>query len=312
MSPDRRAPLPSETFYLLRCRACRVVYLKNPPPDIGRHYDSGYYAYQEPCEAHLSRSSWIYARSLAYPKAARHEISRPRSVLATVRYAVSRPRYEEELHFPPYRPGGRLLDVGCGSGSYLDLAKMLGWETYGVEVSPVAASRALARNHRVHTGQLLDAAFPDGFFHHIQFWHSLEHVSDPLGTLNRAHSVLADDGTLTIGVPNIDSLGARLFGNNWFHLDPPRHLFGFGRSSLPGLLIRAGFRICHMRTYSIPRDWVCSLHYCTTPQSQPVSARTSTRWETTILEPFCFALKLAGVGDLLYVTADRLDGIATK
>jgi hypothetical protein len=81
-------------------------------------------------------------------------------------------------------------------------------------------------------------------------WHVLEHLTDPLAAIQRARTLLTDDGRLLISVPNLASLQARLFGPDWLHLDLPRHLFHFTPRSLERLLERSGFRVERIDTFA--------------------------------------------------------------
>ena len=75
----------------------------------------------------------------------------------------------------------------------------------------------------------------------VNVWHVLEHVRRPRETLARIHDLLAPGGVLVLAAPNGNSWQARCFGTHWFHHDPPRHLFQFGRASLLRLLAVTGF-----------------------------------------------------------------------
>jgi SAM-dependent methyltransferase len=303
--PDRAQPIPGELFRLAQCRACGLVFLANPPADLGRYYSADYYAYAPHSNVSLSRSASMYARRLRYPEAFMPSIPPARRVLASLKYHLQSRRYEEDLHLPPYRVAGKLLDVGCGSGNYLNLVKALGWSTYGVEISPDAVEVAARAGHEVHTGDLTTAPFPTRSFDCILFWHSLEHVRDPLGVLRRARDLLRDDGCVVIGVPNIESTCARLFRHHWFNLDPPRHLFGFDSRTLRMLLDRAGLRVRTLRTFSRTHDWTYSYLYSRTALDRSVRLREPSSIQKLLLNPWCLMLSLAGRGDQLYAVAAK-------
>jgi SAM-dependent methyltransferase len=83
----------------------------------------------------------------------------------------------------------------------------------------------------------------DGPFDAITMWHVLEHLPEPLAALERAAELLAPGGRLVVSVPNNDSWQARLGGDDWLHLDIPRHIYHFTPGSLSQLVERAGFRV---------------------------------------------------------------------
>jgi len=146
-------------------------------------------------------------------------------------------------HFPfaffPTKPGGRLLDVGCGTGIYLDAFRRLGWDVCGVEISAEAAERA--RTHlglNIITGELEDARLPDEHFDIITLIHVVEHLPDPVRTLTEVCRILKKGGLALLALPNVRSLTRYLFGSYWFPLDVPRHLQSFSPRTLRRLVAR--------------------------------------------------------------------------
>jgi 2-polyprenyl-3-methyl-5-hydroxy-6-metoxy-1,4-benzoquinol methylase len=96
----------------------------------------------------------------------------------------------------------------------------------------------------------------------VVLWHVLEHVPDPLATLERARQILRPGGLLVIAVPNFESLQARFSGRHWFHLDVPRHYHHFGLSILKRMLREAGFTISDVSHLSLeynPYGWIQSI-----------------------------------------------------
>jgi 2-polyprenyl-3-methyl-5-hydroxy-6-metoxy-1,4-benzoquinol methylase len=158
-------------------------------------------------------------------------------------------------------PPGPVLDVGCGRGMMLSYLRELGFEPHGVELSDEAAWHARTRlGLPVEVGNFLDAYQP-GQFQAIVFWHSLEHMRDPAAALRHAHALLKRGGLLVVAVPNSDSLQARLFGANWFHLDVPRHYHHLGGQSLRTMLGKLGFRVVQEDHFSLeqnPYGWLQS------------------------------------------------------
>jgi 2-polyprenyl-3-methyl-5-hydroxy-6-metoxy-1,4-benzoquinol methylase len=142
----------------------------------------------------------------------------------------------------------RMLDVGCGTGHILKRLSARGWETFGIDLSPiaVASARRAVPSARIETATL--ATFhPDHKFALISMQHVLEHLPDPVDALRRCHELLEPGGRLWVGVPNVDSFEARLFGRRWVGLDIPRHLTHFSQSTLVQLLDRCGFKTIRIR-----------------------------------------------------------------
>src|SRR5262249_56551348 len=143
----------------------------------------------------------------------------------------------------PVQGAGRLLDFGCGSGSYLERMHRQGWQVTGVDVSAAAVQRVRTELHLpALVGSLPHPELRRATFDVITMWHSLEHVHAPLEVLRQAHRLLVPGGRLVVAVPNIDSLPFRWFGPAWFGLDLPRHLTHFAPWTLQLMLERAGFQ----------------------------------------------------------------------
>ena len=141
--------------------------------------------------------------------------------------------------------GGRILDVGCGSGYFLRALKEDKWERFGVEIGLEAA--AAARKHlgdsNVVEGSLTDSRFDNESFDAITFWSSLEHMNHPSRALAEAQRILKPTGKLVIQVPNAASYQSKLFKGSWFSLDAPRHRYHFSVAVLRRFLKDHGFAI---------------------------------------------------------------------
>jgi len=127
--------------------------------------------------------------------------------------------------------GRRLLDIGCGEGTFLLAAKAEGWSVMGTETNPAAARRAGLEVHE----ELADARALAPF-DCITFWHSLEHIPDPRAILREARGMLSPSGVLIVAVPDAGGLQASLFKENWLHLEVPRHACHYTIDSLLSLM----------------------------------------------------------------------------
>lgn len=141
------------------------------------------------------------------------------------------------------RKPGRLLDVGCSLGYFVEAAMRRGWDARGVEISSYAAAEARKMGLDVCTGVLQDALFADGSFDCVTMWDVLEHVTDPVEHMIEIRRVLADDGLVVIGTPDLGHVLFQFKRDNWRHLKPAEHIFYFQRRSICRLLDRAGFKM---------------------------------------------------------------------
>lgn len=232
---DRLHGFPGE-YDILLCKSCHVVYLSPRPSaeSIPELYPPKYGAYQ----TQVSVDRW-QGRIL-------HRVKR------IIKYVVILPyrlRFGDEK--PTFLPFGsrKLLDIGCGTGEYLVEMKRLGWQVYGCDPNKFAIDRAKqnVNSSNLYHGTLHETCFDDNFFDAITLWHTLEHIPDPLVTLQEANRLMKSSGKLWVGVPNIDSWEARMFKERWRGLDVPRHLFCFSITSLNMMLRSAGFRVLEVR-----------------------------------------------------------------
>ena len=144
-------------------------------------------------------------------------------------------------------PKGRVLDVGCGRGLFLSLLRARGYRVRGTELSSLTASNAIP-GVPIDLGDLRVGQYPEDHFDLVSIWHVLEHLRSPDETLAACFRSLRPGGSLLVAVPNYASVQARLGGEDWFHLDLPRHLFQFSEGTLRSLLCQSGFVIDSIRT----------------------------------------------------------------
>ncbi len=205
---------------VLRCCRCGLVYVDPPPrrDALHRRYGPAYY------------TEWVTTQ-----KRARERLWAER--LQIVESLV---------------PSGRLLDVGCGEGSFLVQAQRRGWEVAGTEISAWAAEHAGRRLRQpVFCGELQDAGYPSRHFDVVTLWHVLEHVAAPFPILGEIRRILKPTGRLVVAVPNVDDrvmqVAYRLVKRRRPRLfslrDREWHLFHFSVSSLTRLLVLSGFAV---------------------------------------------------------------------
>jgi len=132
--------------------------------------------------------------------------------------------------------GRRLLDVGCGEGTFLQAARKRGWETIGIELNS-----APARHLGLEVFSSLDECADRGPFDCVTLWHSLEHMQDPEAVIAGIRRIVSDNGLILIAVPDFEGWQSRTFASNWLHLDLPRHLYHFTATAIDGMLHRTEF-----------------------------------------------------------------------
>lgn len=150
-----------------------------------------------------------------------------------------------------HEPVGKLLDVGCGGGRFLNRIKKRGWQVEGIDFDEQASKKVTTRyGIKTHVGDLTQCALPADSFDVITMSQTIEHLYDPRATLRESLRILKPDGLLVMTTPNVRSIGAREFAEFWRGWEAPRHLHLFSVESLQQLTQNAGFAVIEARTYS--------------------------------------------------------------
>jgi SAM-dependent methyltransferase len=136
-----------------------------------------------------------------------------------------------------------MLEIGCASGSFMHKMFLDGWDVEGIELSPLAAENARSLGYPVHTGSIETATPLKKPFDLIVGWMVIEHLYDPVRSLEELRNWIKPDGWLVISLPDAGSLEFRIFGNAWYALQLPAHLYHYTPETLRAVLLRSGWRI---------------------------------------------------------------------
>ena len=210
------------TFSIYKCSACGLGTTSPVPENLGDYYHAQYYG-------------------------GRHGFTAKLCDRRRIRFVEKHCRGQNR---------GKLLDIGCGDGSFLHTAKTLGWDVWGVETQP-----DWAREKGLRVMETIEEASQNAPFDCITLWHVLEHFRSPVAEIERVTKLLSPGGKVFIAVPDWGSLQARLFGPQWLALDLPRHLFHFTERSLAHMLSANKLRRLETRYSELEYDlmgWVQS------------------------------------------------------
>jgi len=251
---DRLTGVPG-AWSARRCPACGLQWLDPRPveEDIGKLYGEGYFTHEEsawrPGRVREFLAGAILAGRFGYPTARGRRLRLGRTLAGLPPLLDSAGQLVLWLD---RRPGGRLLDVGCGNGDFLERMRGLGWAVRGVEPDPHARAVAADRLGGDVVAPDLEAVASRGeAFDVVSLVHVIEHVADPIATLDACRRLLRPGGMVVIRTPNAGSLGARLLGRWWLGLDVPRHLFVFTPATLRTCVERAGLEVAEARTPAV-------------------------------------------------------------
>lgn len=203
-----------EVFNIKRCAQCKLL-ITTPRPDtasISKYYQSSQYI------SHTGGGKSMMDR--VYRAVRERTI---KSKLALIN------RYQQKLN---------LLDYGCGTGQFLETCKDAGWTVTGVEPSEEARLQ-IRKDIQVYD----DLSKATTQVNAITMWHVLEHVHALDETLARLRSILTNNGTIFIAVPNPESYDAVKYKEHWAGYDVPRHLWHFNKYNLKELLNKHNLRL---------------------------------------------------------------------
>jgi len=145
-----------------------------------------------------------------------------------------------------YRQSGRLLDIGCFCGFFLELAQKKRFKTYGIEPSLWASNEAKRRGVRI-IGKSLNEIKKQKF-DVITLFDVIEHLGNPKKELSKIHKALVRDGIMVIGTPNVESLTVKLLGSHHpFFIR--MHVVLFGERTIARILENTGFTIKQITYY---------------------------------------------------------------
>lgn len=196
----RIAPLRGfEQQHLYQCTNCTLVFDKRRPSDqeLYDYYRRYSYGTLKPCPAATTASF--------------HRL------LST---------------FERFRRSGRILDIGCGQGDFLEIARQRGWHEQGSEYSEAAVALCRSRGLKVVHGDLALSDFGDQVFDVITAFEVIEHVNDPATLMAHVRRLLRPGGLLYITTPNFDSVLRHLEKSEFRMICYPEHLCFYTRRSL--------------------------------------------------------------------------------
>lgn len=144
---------------------------------------------------------------------------------------------------------GKLLDVGCSNGTFIEAAGRIGYLADGIDLSDVAIRSAKERGLTAFCSTIEDF-HPEVPYDNITGFDVIEHVLDPQNFLRHCHRLLRNDGRIVVSLPNEASVFAKVMGPSWYFYIPEEHLHYFRPGNIRKIMKSAGFRVEKIgRTY---------------------------------------------------------------
>lgn len=209
-----------ESFDIVECIPCQLR-LTHPFPDeenMGGYYESDEYI------SHGSDSRGF--QELVYTLVRSYMLGRKRNMVGKM--------FGKKT--------GKLLDMGCGAGHFLNKMNLVGWNVSGVDPSNKARQVVKSQFN-------IDVASPEDWlstnekYDVITCWHSLEHVYEPWEYLEKFRVDLNPGGVLMVALPNYQSTDGKIYGAGWAAYDTPRHLYHFSPKSIKHIMKQNGFTL---------------------------------------------------------------------
>jgi 2-polyprenyl-3-methyl-5-hydroxy-6-metoxy-1,4-benzoquinol methylase len=165
-------------------------------------------------------------------------------------------RYHEILDtFEPYRKNNRLIDVGCGIGYFLSIAKQRGWEVHGTEYTDKAIEICTSKGISMKQGPLNPANYEPGYFDVVTSFEVIEHINNPRTELGYFNQILRPGGIVYFTTPNFNSLSRYISGTKWSVIVYPEHLCYYTPETVDLAFRNAGFDCLQLQTtgFSVTR-----------------------------------------------------------
>ena len=270
-------------FDLVRCRGCGLAFVGNPP---GEEAVKAFYTAQadyhgellDPGHPSFDRMRGVARQHVSFLKRSRPDLT-----------------------------SLRVLDVGCSSGLFLDEARAAGAIPFGAELSPDTARFAASHfGLDIHQGDWRTAGYDPASFDVITLFDVIEHLPDPRRELEALLPLLKPGGMLLQSTPDIDGLFPRLSYplakslDYWPHPEPPHHLYQFSAKTLTALTKAAGYHVTRADQTNIHLSYSFGSpqHWRRSPKMLAYAA---------LFAPVAAAAPLLGMGDWLYLAAERRD-----
>ena len=208
-----------EDFTIVSCNSCDFTFTNPRPTDenLGKYYLSDKYI------SHINTSKGLFENL--------YQIVRKYAIVQKLKLLVS------------FSASKNHLDIGCGTGEFLNACKNAGFRTKGVEPSELARKQAI-KNYNLDISKNTDLRqFDNASFNTITMWHVLEHVPNLNDTIEQLERILDSNGSVIIAVPNLKSWDAKYYKEFWAAWDVPIHLWHFSKESIEALFKKWNFKL---------------------------------------------------------------------
>lgn len=207
-----------EDFSIVKCSECNFHFTNPRPSDkeLGKYYISDHYISHNNTRNNLFEKTYQIVRMISIQ----------------IKYNLVSKFFNK----------GRVLDIGCGTGDFLQKCNEKKWVTKGIEPSEIARTQAI-KNYNLDVDEDTNLKKLKGEYDIITMWHVLEHVTELNNTVSELKRLLSIDGKAVIAVPNLESFDSSYYKKYWAAYDLPIHLYHFSKESIIKLFENHGFSL---------------------------------------------------------------------
>ena len=205
-----------EFAYLTKCKKCHFVFSKKIPTqqELINHYN-GY-----------SRNDYLSPITIK--------------------------RYNELLdEFQKFKKNGKILDVGCGIGYFLEIAKKRGWTVYGTEYTEKAIKICKSKGIKMQKGKLNPDNYNIEEFDIITSFEVLEHINNPIEEITNFYKILRKGGLVYLTTPNFNSISRYYLKTDYNIITYPEHLCYYTPKTLKNLFKKTNYTVFKLKTTGI-------------------------------------------------------------
>ena len=211
-------------FIIVSCETCDFTFTNPRPKDnaLGEYYKSDMYI------SHTNNTRGLF--NWMYQTVRKYAIGRKLNLLKKTS--------KKKNH----------LDIGCGTGEFLNACKNAGYNTTGIEPSELAREQAINNFKLLVSEDTNLGQFEENQFNSISMWHVLEHVPALNKTIEEFNRILSKNGKIIIAVPNHKSWDAQHYKEFWAGWDVPIHLWHFSKLSIEKLFLKYNFELIEKKS----------------------------------------------------------------
>ncbi len=248
-----------ESFEIMECNDCSLRFTSPIPNEneIGDYYKSKEYI------SHTGKGNSIINQ-----------------IYRIVQYFTLWSKKKKAMKFS-HMKSGSILDIGCGTGKFLETMKQSGWTINGVETNDSARDIAESATGSVIFNQA-DFFVSKQKYDVITLWHSLEHLYDLKKYLNKISLSLNANGIIMIAVPNYQSYDAECFKQDWAAYDVPRHLYHFSFEAISKLIDKYNLKFIHSMQLPFDPFYVALVSELSVRKKQNIVKALIVGWESFI------------------------------